>query len=90
MISSDRESGEFAISISEDWKVRGLASHLMRLLIEHATAQGLKTLHGDVLRTNTPMQKLMKALNFKSHVDPDEPELMVFTLSLPEEHATIQ
>ena len=90
MISSDRESGEFAISISEDWKVRGLASHLMRLLIEHATAQGLKTLHGDVLRTNTPMQKLMKALNFKSHVDADEPELMVFTLSLPEAHATIQ
>lgn len=85
MIGNDRQSGEFAISISEDWKGYGLASALMRLLIEHARAHGLKTLHGDVLRSNRPMQALMKSLGFVSKSSPDEPEVIIYEYLLEAE-----
>ncbi|ASJ71058.1 bifunctional acetate--CoA ligase family protein/GNAT family N-acetyltransferase [Granulosicoccus antarcticus] len=89
MISNDRLGGEFAISISEDWKGYGLASALMRLMIEHARAQGLQNLHGDVLRSNSPMQALMRSLGFTSKRNPDEPEVVIFEYQLdePTEHS---
>ena len=83
-IDNDRQSGEFAISISEDWKGFGLASALMRILIEHAQAHGLKTLHGDVLRSNRPMQALMKSLGFISKSNMDEPEVLIYEYLLEE------
>ncbi|NND92087.1 MAG: bifunctional acetate--CoA ligase family protein/GNAT family N-acetyltransferase [Granulosicoccus sp.] len=82
MISSDRVSAEFAISISEEWKGCGLASALMRLLIEHATAQGLQSLQGDVLRGNHPMQSLMKSLGFTSRHNPEDPEVLIYEYPL--------
>ena len=81
MMSNDRLSGDFGISISEDWKGCGLASALMRLLMEHAAAQGLHTLHGDVLRSNRPMQRLMQSLGFVSKYNPDDPEVMWYEYS---------
>ncbi len=84
MISNDRLTGDFGISISEDWKGRGLASALMKLLIEHAASQGLQTLHGDVLRSNRPMQRLMQSLGFISKYNPDDPEVMWYEYALDE------
>lgn len=78
MISSNRQAGEFAISVSDNWKGLGLASALMRLLMEHAQAQGLKKLRGDVLRSNRPMQGLMKSLGFSCRTSPDEPEVLLY------------
>lgn len=82
MISSNRLVGEFAISVSDSWKGLGLASALMRHLIEHAQAQGLRKLQGDVLRTNTAMQGLMRSLGFSSHASPDEPDVLIYEYSL--------
>ena len=82
IISSDRLSAEFTISVSEDWKGRGLASALMKLLIEHAAAQGLETIHGDVLRTNRPMQALMKSLGFTGRSNPDDAEILIYDYPL--------
>lgn len=82
VISNDRLFGEFAISISENWKSQGLASALMRLLLEHAKSQGLQSLEGDVLLTNTPMQALMKSLGFTPKQNPEDPEVLRFQFSL--------
>lgn len=82
MMSNDRLSGDFGISIREDWKGCGLASSLMQLLMEHAAAQGLQTLHGDVLRSNRPMQRLMHSLGFTSKYNPDDPEVMWYEYPL--------
>lgn len=83
-MNTSREAGEFAISIADDWQGQGLASSLMKLIIEHAQAQGLKALVGDVLTTNAPMRGLMKSLNFKASTDPDDREILRFTLPLTE------
>lgn len=83
-MSTDRLQAEFAVSIADNWQGLGLASALMKLIIEHAKAQGLESLVGDVLRTNTAMHGLMKSLKFQSSVDPQERDILHFTLSLIE------
>jgi len=81
-MSTDRRSGEFAISVADDWQGLGLASSLMKLVIEHAAAQGLEQLFGDVLMTNAPMRGLMNSLGFTGKTDAHDREVMQFTLAL--------
>ena len=78
-ISHDRKSAEFAVSVGEDSKGQGVATALMKLLIEHATSQGLEKMHGDVLRSNTAMHGLMKSLGFTSSTSQEDPDVLVFT-----------
>jgi len=81
-MSTDRLSAEFAVSIADDWQGQGLASVLMKLVIDHAKNQGLQQLTGDVLVTNNPMRGLMKSLGFIATTDPNDREILVFTLPL--------
>lgn len=81
-MSNDRLQGEFAISIADKWQGRGLATMLMKLIIEHAKAQGLKALVGDVLKINAPMRGLMKSLDFIASADPEDRDIQRFTLPL--------
>lgn len=81
-MSTDRQHAEFAVSIADSWHGEGLASSLMKLLIEHATAQGLQAIIGDVLHTNSPMRGLMKSLGFKKSIDPNDRDILRFTLPL--------
>ncbi len=81
-MTSDRRGAEFAVSIADNWQGQGLASSLMKLVIEHARAQGLESIFGDVLVTNSPMRGLMKSLGFEASRDPNDRELLRFTLSL--------
>ena len=82
-IESDGRAGEFAVSVADGHQGRGLATRLMRLLIEHATDRGLTRLWGDVLRDNAPMRALMKSLGFVPRSSPDDPELLAYELALP-------
>jgi acetyltransferase len=84
VMSSDRQFGEFAISISEQWKALGLASSLMRLLLEHAKKQGLQSLQGDVLMSNRPMQALMTSLGFSTIKNAEYPEVRRYQYLLHE------
>lgn len=84
VMSSDRQTGEFAISISEQWKGQGLASTLMKLLLEHAKTQGLQSLQGDVLLSNGPMQALMASLGFTTIKSVDYPEVRRYQYLLQE------
>jgi len=81
-IHSDGTSAEFAVAIADDWQGNGLASALMRLLIEHAREKQLKQLHGDVLSTNTAMQHLMKSLGFVATRNPEEHDVYIYTYQL--------
>ncbi len=81
-IGGDAQRAEFAVSVADNWQGNGLATALMRLLVEHAQIQGLHLLHGDVLRTNTPMHGLMKSLGFTAEMDHQHPEILIFTLKL--------
>ena len=81
-MTTDRLSAEFAVSIADDWHGCGLATVLMKLVIEHAKAKNLRQLTGNVLVTNNPMRGLMKNLGFIATRDPKDRELLLFTLQL--------
>jgi len=81
-ISSNRQSGEFAVSVIDECAGKGLATQLMHILMEHARSQGLKTLFGEVLRNNTPMQALMKSLDFHGVVSREDNDVIIFSCDL--------
>lgn len=62
----DHVEAEFAIIVRSDLKGGGLGTLLLDRLIEHARSRGIGRLVGIVLRENTRMLKLARALGFKT------------------------
>lgn len=73
---ADKERGEFAIMVAGDMVGLGLGPMLMRRILDHARAEGLAEVFGDVLRENVQMLKLCQALGFKQSANRDEPEVL--------------
>jgi len=78
----DGESGEFAVIVQADMKGRGLATHLIRRLIEWARTRGLKQVVGQILADNHPMLSFTRHLGFTLHRMPDDPEVIEAKLVL--------
>jgi acetyltransferase len=78
----DSRSGEFAVIVQADMKGRGLASHLMRRLIEWARMRGLTEVVGQILADNQPMLAFIRHLGFTVHRMPDDPSIMEAKLLL--------
>jgi acetyltransferase len=78
----DERSGEFAVIVQGDMKGRGLASHLMRRLIEWGRTRGLQEIEGQVLADNQPMLSFVRHLGFSVHRMVDDPEVMEATFPL--------
>lgn len=74
-LDSNKERGEFAIVVGDDWRRRGLGCRLMTLLIDTAVARGLKHIVGDVLSINAPMLAFVTALRFDAVTSKDDPTL---------------
>jgi acetyltransferase len=72
MTNVDKTSCEFALVVSDQWRGRGIAHHLMRNLMEVARDRDLDVMEGQVLSNNTRMLDLMKSLNFAISNDPED------------------
>ncbi|MBL8385711.1 MAG: bifunctional acetate--CoA ligase family protein/GNAT family N-acetyltransferase [Burkholderiales bacterium] len=79
---SDGVSCEFAVTVADDWQGRGLASLMMRCLIDCARATGYERIVGSVLGTNHNMHRLMARLGFAVRRDDDDPAVLEFSLAL--------
>lgn len=73
---SDGRTGEFAVIVQPDAKGKGVASHLMRRLIDWARQQGLAEVVGQVLAENQPMLGFVRALGFTLRRLPEEPDVV--------------
>lgn len=73
---SDGRSGEFAVIVQADMKGRGLATHLMRRLIEWGRQCGLRQIEGQILADNQPMLAFIRGLGFTVRRMADDPEVM--------------
>jgi GNAT superfamily N-acetyltransferase len=60
----DRLEGEFALSVAEDWRGKGLGTGLMADVERRARSQGAAYLSGDILRSNEPMKVLARKSGF--------------------------
>lgn len=78
----DGRSSEFAIVVADDWRGRGIATELLRRLIDVARDQRLETLDGVVLKENKGMLKLAGELGFKQQASPDDPQTVIVSLRL--------
>src|SRR5262245_56657806 len=76
------DSCEFAITVADDWQGVGLASRLMRELIQGARERGLKRMEGFVLTENRGMLDLARRLGFTVSVDPNDPMVEIVRLDL--------
>ena len=71
----DGESCEFAIVVADEWHGKGLARHLMAVLVDTARSRGLKYMTGDFLAENRRMLKFVANLGFVLSAHPDDPGL---------------
>ncbi|MCX7177379.1 MAG: GNAT family N-acetyltransferase, partial [Proteobacteria bacterium] len=79
----DAESCEFAVTLDDQWNGRGVASLLMRRLMQVARDAGYTHMTGSVLPENFSMLKLAARLGFQREKDPEDPTVVkvVCTLS---------
>ena len=71
----DKRSCEFALVVSDRWRGRGIAHHLMLNLMDVARARELETIEGIVLKSNSRMLALMESLNFEISNDREDPSV---------------
>jgi acetyltransferase len=73
---------EYAVMVRSDLKGQGLGWMLMQHAIAYAKSEGLRELHGSVLRENTTMLLMCGELGFESSPDPEDPAVLQVRLDL--------
>lgn len=79
---STGERCECAVTVADHWQNKGLATALMRHLIDAARARGMRTMYSVDLAGNAAMNDLARHLGFSCRADPDDPSLVVHELEL--------
>lgn len=78
----DAESCEFAVTVDDQWNGRGVASLLMRRLMQVAHDSGYSQMTGSVLPENASMLKLAARLGFRREKDLEDPTIVKVARSL--------
>ena len=78
----DGNDCEFAVTVSDEWQHRGLGSVLMKRLIETARARGIESIHSSDAADNEAMRKFADHLNYHHKRDPDDAELVRYSVDL--------
>ncbi|HWQ03384.1 MAG TPA: GNAT family N-acetyltransferase [Candidatus Nitrosotenuis sp.] len=68
----EKESGEVAVFVHQDYRSRGLGKRLLETLIHEARRMGLRRVWGVTELDNVPMLRLAHSLGFVSAEDPRE------------------
>lgn len=79
---ADGKSCECAVTVSDDWRNRGLGTLLMRHLIDVARSRGVRSMMSIDEADNMGMRDLAKFFGFGRKSDPDDPSLVIHTLKL--------
>ncbi len=82
VFADDRVRCEFAVTVGASYAGTGLATALMRALIDEAARRGLKEMEGFVLSQNQSMLRLARRLGFRIESEPGDPTVRVCRLAL--------
>jgi acetyltransferase len=82
IIASEARACEFAISVATPFGGSGLATALMKTLIDAARRRGLQVMEGFVLAENESMLRLAKKLGFGIAPDPEDRAVRICRLLL--------
>jgi acetyltransferase len=78
----DGRGCEFAIVVGDDWHHKGIATELLKRLIDIARDRRLDQMDGVVLRENKGMIELAKDLGFEQKASPSDPNVVLMSLRL--------
>lgn len=78
----DDRSCECAVAVADEWQGKGLATLLMRHLIEIARQRGYRRMYSIDARANEGMRELAEFLGFGRRADPDDATQVVHSLKL--------
>lgn len=80
--SADGQSCECAVAVADDWQNKGLATLLMRHLIDVARARGIRSMVSCDAAENIDMRRLADYLGFSRSTDPDDSHMVIHRLAL--------
>ena len=78
----DNVRAEYAVMVRSDMKGQGLGYLLMSRILEYARSRGIKEVYGEVLRENTNMLGMCRALGFVRKENLDEPGVVEVRIDL--------
>jgi acetyltransferase len=81
-VNPDGTSCEFALVVDDHWQHQGIGHKLMDVLMDPARGKGLRSIEGEVLKTNTRMLKLCTGLGFKVEAHPEDDSVRIISRSL--------
>lgn len=64
-LADNKEEGELALLVADDYQGHGVATELLTKLLEVARARGIKRLTAEMLRDNISMQTIFKRFGFR-------------------------
>ena len=79
---ADGKSCEFAITVADGWQRIGLASLMMKTLVNAARTAGLECMRGYVLASNRPMLELARRFGFQLMRSDEGPAVRLVRLEL--------
>ena len=71
---------EISVAVADDWQHQGLGKLLLRRLIEHARAHGVRRLYSMDAANNDAMRRLARDLGFSEQPDPDDIHQVIYSL----------
>jgi len=73
---------EFAVTVTDEWQMKGLGSALMSHLVDAARARGIRTLHSSDSADNDSMRQFAAHLSFQNRRDPQDARLVLYSVNL--------
>lgn len=78
---ADHEA-EISVAVADAWQHKGIATLLLRRLIDHARAHGVKRLYSMDAATNERMRRLARHLGFSETPDPQDVRQVIYSMQL--------
>lgn len=80
--ASGTDEAEISVAVADRWRHKGLGTLLLKHLIEHARAHGVRRLYSQDSASNYRMHTLARHLGFECHADPEDAREVTYTLTL--------
>jgi GNAT superfamily N-acetyltransferase len=79
---ADGAGAEISVAVADDWQHQGLGQILLRRLIDHARAHGIRRLYSMDAANNDRMRRLARHLGFVEQADPEDIHQVIYSLQL--------
>lgn len=84
-VNATGDSCDASLTVSDEWRQRGVGSFLMQRLIAAAKARGIRHMRAHALSRSGGGDRLALLIGFRRRLDPRDPATVIYDLSLEQE-----